>query len=139
MAKAREILAEIAPDLEVDGEMHADAALSESIRYSALPTSTLSGKANVLVMPNLDAGNITYNLLKMTTGGIVLGPVLLGSKKPIHVLTTSTTTRRIINMATLAAADAQGETRIQQDIIESKLDFASKNADSASAESDSAN
>lgn len=133
MAKAREILAEIAPDLEVDGEMHADAALSERIRYSALPSSTLSGKANVLVMPNLDAGNITYNLLKMTSGGVVLGPVLLGSKKPIHVLTTSTTTRRIINMATLAAADAQGETRIEQGVIESKLESTSKNADTDSA------
>ena len=127
MAKAREILAEIAPDLEVDGEMHADAALSERIRYNALPSSTLSGKANVLVMPNLDAGNITYNLLKMTSNGIVLGPVLLGCKKPIHVLTTSTTTRRIINMATLAAADAQGETRIQQGVLESKFESAASN------------
>ena len=121
MAKARAILANIAPDLEVDGEMHADAALSESIRHNALPSSTLSGRANVLVMPNLDAGNITYNLLKMTSGGVVLGPVLLGSTKPIHVLTTSTTTRRIINMATLAAADAQGETKVPEGLVDSKL------------------
>ncbi len=131
MAKAREILAEIAPDLEVDGEMHADAALSERIRYNALPSSTLSGKANLLVMPNLDAGNIAYNLLKMTSNGIVLGPVLLGCKKPIHVLTTSTTTRRIINMATLAAADAQGETRIQQGVLESKFESAANNSATA--------
>ena len=124
MAKAREILAEIAPDLEMDGEMHADAALSEKIRKTALPDSTLSGKANVLVMPNLDAGNITYNLLKMTSGGIVLGPVLLGTNKAIHVLTTSTTTRRIINMATLAAADAQGETRVPEGLVESKIQCA---------------
>lgn len=126
MAKAREILAEIAPDLEMDGEMHADAALSEKIRRSSLPSSSLSGKANVLVMPNLDAGNITYNLLKMTSGGIVLGPVLLGTNKAIHVLTTSTTTRRIINMATLAAADAQGETRVPEGLIESKIQSAVK-------------
>ncbi|MDO5667471.1 MAG: NADP-dependent malic enzyme [Alcaligenaceae bacterium] len=129
MAKAREILAEIAPDLEMDGEMHADAALSESIRKSSLPSSTLSGKANVLVMPNLDAGNITYNLLKMTSGGIVLGPVLLGTNKAIHVLTTSTTTRRIINMATLAAADAQGETKVPEGLVESKMQSASKKTD----------
>ncbi|SPY09017.1 NADP-dependent malic enzyme [Oligella urethralis] len=130
MAKAREILAEIAPDLEMDGEMHADAALSEKIRKSSLPSSSLSGQANVLVMPNLDAGNITYNLLKMTSGGIVLGPVLLGTNKAIHVLTTSTTTRRIINMATLAAADAQGETRVPEGLIESKIQSAVKKTDS---------
>ena len=75
-------------------------------------------------MPNLDAGNITYNLLKMTSGGIVLGPVLLGTNKAIHVLTTSTTTRRIINMATLAAADAQGETRVPEGLVESKIQCA---------------
>ncbi|OFV49436.1 NADP-dependent malic enzyme [Oligella urethralis] len=129
MAKAREILAEIAPDLEMDGEMHADAALSEKIRKSSLPSSSLSGQANVLVMPNLDAGNITYNLLKMTSGGIVLGPVLLGTNKAIHVLTTSTTTRRIINMATLAAADAQGETRVPEGLIESKIQSVAKKTD----------
>lgn len=137
MAKAREILAEIAPDLEVDGEMHADAALSETIRHDALPSSTLSGKANVLVMPNLDAGNITYNLLKMTSGGIVLGPVLLGANKATHVLTTSTTTRRIINMATLAAADAQGETRVPEGLVESKMLSASKKEDCKQTDSDS--
>lgn len=137
MAKAREILAEIAPDLEMDGEMHADAALSETIRKSSLPSSTLSGKANVLVMPNLDAGNITYNLLKMTSGGIVLGPVLLGTNKAIHVLTTSTTTRRIINMATLAAADAQGETRVPEGVIESKMQGAGKKSETESLENSS--
>lgn len=94
-----------------------------------LSESALSGKANVLIMPNLDAGNITYNLLKMTSGGIVLGPVLLGSNKPIHVLTTSTTTRRIINMATLAAADAQGETKVPEGVVDSKLQSVSKKAE----------
>lgn len=121
MAKARSILAEMAPDLEMDGEMHADAALSQSIRQQLLPASTLKGRANVLVMPHLDSGNITYNLLKMTSGGIVLGPILLGCSKPVHILTTSTTTRRIINMATVAAADAAGETNLPDDMIESKV------------------
>lgn len=137
MAKAREILAAIAPDLEVDGEMHADAALSESIRHKALPSSSLTGKANVLVMPNLDAGNITYNLLKMTSGGIVLGPILLGASKAVHVLTTSTTTRRIINMATLAAADAQGETRVPEGVVESKFKSAAKKIEAYLAQNNS--
>jgi malate dehydrogenase (oxaloacetate-decarboxylating)(NADP+) len=88
-------------------------------------------------MPNLDAGNITYNLLKMTSGGIVLGPVLLGANKATHVLTTSTTTRRIINMATLAAADAQGETRVPEGLVESKMLSASKKEDSKQTDSDS--
>ena len=110
MARAREILAERAPDLEVDGEMHADSALSESIRLKSFPDSTLSGPANLLITPNLDTGNITYNMLKMTgSNGVAMGPILLGAARPVHVLTTSATVRRIINMTTLAVVDAQQE------------------------------
>ena len=110
MAQARRIVAERAPDLEVDGEMHADAALSESIRMQAYPDSTLKGRANLLVMPNLDTGNITYNMLKMTgSHGIAMGPILLGAARPVHILTTSATVRRIVNMTALAVVDAQQE------------------------------
>ncbi|CFN34068.1 NADP-dependent malic enzyme [Bordetella pertussis] len=110
MAHARKLVAERAPHLEVDGEMHADAALSESIRLQAYPDSTLKGRANLLVMPNLDTGNITYNMLKMTgSNGIAMGPILLGSARPVHILTTSATVRRIVNMTALAVVDAQQE------------------------------
>ncbi|MGO3742907.1 phosphate acyltransferase, partial [Kerstersia sp.] len=108
MAQARELLAQQAPDLEVDGEMHADSALSEKIRKLSYPDSTLHGRANLLVMPNLDAGNITYNLLKMTgSHGVAMGPILLGAALPAHVLTNSATVRRIVNMTALAVVDAQ--------------------------------
>ena len=110
MAQAREILQTRAPHLEVDGEMHADSALSESIRLKSYPDSTLKGRANLLIMPNLDAGNITYNMLKMTgSNGIAMGPVLLGASRPVHILTTSATVRRIVNMTALAVVDAQQE------------------------------
>ncbi len=110
MARARRLIQEQAPELEVDGEMHADAALSEKIRYKAFPDSTLSGPANLLITPNLDAGNITYNVLKMTgSNGVAMGPVLLGAARPVHILTTSATVRRIVNMTALAVVDAQQE------------------------------
>ena len=110
MAKARQILAERAPDLEVDGEMHADSALSEKIRLKAFPDTTLRGAANLLITPNLDAGNITYNMLKMTgSNGVAMGPILLGAARPVHILTTSATVRRIVNMTALAVVDAQIE------------------------------
>lgn len=110
MAEARRILAERAPHLEVDGEMHADSALSEKIRLKAYPDSTLRGPANLLIMPNLDTGNITYNMLKMTgSSGVAMGPVLLGAARPVHILTTSATVRRIVNMTALAVVDAQQE------------------------------
>ncbi|HRL20165.1 MAG TPA: NADP-dependent malic enzyme [Alcaligenes sp.] len=110
MAKARQILAERAPELEVDGEMHADSALSEKIRLKAFPDSTLRGSANLLITPNLDAGNITYNMLKMTgSNGVAMGPILLGAARPVHILTTSATVRRIVNMTALAVVDAQIE------------------------------
>ena len=110
MALARKLVVERAPELEVDGEMHADAALSEKIRFQSYPDSTLKGQANLLIMPNLDTGNITFNMLKMTgSNGVAMGPILLGAKRPVHVLTTSTTVRRIVNMTALAVIDAQQE------------------------------
>jgi malate dehydrogenase (oxaloacetate-decarboxylating)(NADP+) len=96
-----------APWLEVDGEMHGDAALDPHYRGTLMPESPLTGEANLLVMPNIDAANISYNLLKTAAGGgIAIGPVLLGAARPVHVLTPSTTVRRIINMTALTVADA---------------------------------
>ncbi len=108
--KMREALALIqaqAPWLEVDGEMHGDAALDADYRRELMPRSTLVGEANLLVLPNIDAANISYNLLKTAAGGgIAIGPVLLGAAKPAHILTPSATVRRIVNMTALTVADA---------------------------------
>ncbi|MFY8179871.1 MAG: NADP-dependent malic enzyme [Limnohabitans sp.] len=108
--KMRETLALVrqkAPWLEVDGEMHGDAALDGHAREAQMPDTTLIGDANLLVLPNLDAANIAYNLLKTAAGGnIAIGPVLLGAAKPVHILTASTTVRRIVNMTALTVADA---------------------------------
>jgi malate dehydrogenase (oxaloacetate-decarboxylating)(NADP+) len=108
--KMRDVLAmlrERAPWLEVDGEMHGDVALDGAARGQLMPHSTLAGDANLLVMPNIDAANIAYNLLKVAAGGnIAVGPVLLGAAKPVHILTASTTVRRIVNMTALTIADA---------------------------------
>ncbi|HTN93602.1 MAG TPA: NADP-dependent malic enzyme [Gallionella sp.] len=105
MSRARELLEQLAPDLEVEGEMHGDAALSESLRTAALPDARLKGVANLLIMPNLDAANIAYNLLKMTGGdGVTIGSILLGANKSVHILTTTATVRRIVNMSALAVA-----------------------------------
>ena len=110
MSRARDMVVERAPGLEVDGEMHADAALSEQIRLNTFPDSSLKGTANLLIMPNLDTGNITYNMLKMTgSNGVAMGPILLGAARPVHILTNSTTVRRIINMTALAVVNAQME------------------------------
>ena len=96
-----------APWLEVDGEMHGDVALDPAARRALMPNSTLAGGANLLVLPNMDAANISYNLLKTAAGGnIAIGPVLLGAAKPVHILTASTTVRRIVNMTALTVADA---------------------------------
>jgi malate dehydrogenase (oxaloacetate-decarboxylating)(NADP+) len=108
--KMREALALIrrrAPDLEVDGEMHADAALVELIRNRAVPDSRLTGTANLLVMPNLDAANIAFNLLKAAADALPVGPMLLGMSKPIHVVTQSVTARGIVNVSAIAAVEAQ--------------------------------
>jgi malate dehydrogenase (oxaloacetate-decarboxylating)(NADP+) len=108
--KMRQVLAllrEQAPWLEVDGEMHGDLALDPASRRSIMPRSTLTGEANLLVLPNIDAANIAYNLLKTAAGGnIAIGPVLLGCAAPVHILTASTTVRRIVNMTALTVADA---------------------------------
>ncbi|GJL83208.1 MAG: malic protein NAD-binding protein [marine bacterium B5-7] len=100
--RAMEILNERAPELEVDGEMHADAALSDNIRERAILNSTLTGKANLLIMPNLDASHIGYNLLKMLGGGVSIGPILIGTPYPAHILTNSVTVRGIFNMSAIA-------------------------------------
>ncbi|HEV7575318.1 MAG TPA: NADP-dependent malic enzyme [Caldimonas sp.] len=107
MREALELLRARAPWLEVDGEMHGDTALDSHYRQEIMPSSPLTGEANLLVLPNIDAANISYNLLKTAAGGgIAIGPVLLGAALPVHILTPSATVRRIINMAALAVADA---------------------------------
>ena len=107
MRETLAILQQTAPWLEVDGEMHGDVALDGEARAALMPNSPLQGDANLLVMPNIDAANIAYNLLKTAAGGnIAIGPVLLGAAKPVHVLTASTTVRRIVNMTALTVADA---------------------------------
>ena len=110
MRAALAIVQQQAPELEVDGEMHGDAALSYDLLKQMMPGSKLKGSANLLVMPNIDAANIAYNLLKTTAGsGVAIGPVLLGCAKPVHVLTPSATVRRIINMTALCVLDAVEE------------------------------
>ena len=108
--KMREALARVherAPWLEIDGEMHGDAALDAAYRQELMPRGTLSGEANLLVLPDIDAANISYNLLKTAAGGgIAIGPVLLGAAKPVHILTPSATVRRVVNMTALTVADA---------------------------------
>jgi malate dehydrogenase (oxaloacetate-decarboxylating)(NADP+) len=107
MRQTLALLQQQAPWLEVDGEMHGDVALDGVARTALMPNSSLQGDANLLVMPNIDAANIAYNLLKTAAGGnIAIGPVLLGAAKPVHVLTASTTVRRIVNMTALTVADA---------------------------------
>ena len=113
--KMREVLALIQkadPMLEVDGEMHGDSALDETIRADAVTSSPLKGPANLLVLPNIDAANISYNLLKTAAGnGIAIGPLLLGVAKPIHILTPAATVRRIVNLTTLAVVEAASNAR----------------------------
>jgi malate dehydrogenase (oxaloacetate-decarboxylating)(NADP+) len=107
MRAAREILRELRPDLECDGEMHADAALNLEIRAKVHPDSTLRSEANLLVMPNLDAANIGFNLVKTANAdGVSIGPILLGAEKPVHILTPSATVRRLVNITALAVVDA---------------------------------
>jgi len=106
MRRAHEIFAARHPEVEADGEMHGDAAMSEAVRQRFLPGSTLKGSANLLVLPSLDAANILFNVLKMTSSqGVTVGPVLLGAAAPVHILTPSATVRRVVNMTALAVAD----------------------------------
>jgi malate dehydrogenase (oxaloacetate-decarboxylating)(NADP+) len=117
MQRALALLQEGAPQLEVEGEMHGDAALSEEIRLKVFPNSRFKGQANLLIMPTLDAANIAFNLLKTAAGdGVTIGPILLGAARPVHILTPSATVRRIVNMTALAVADAnapRGQEQLQ--------------------------
>ena len=106
------LLKQLAPTLEVDGEMHGDCALDPEIRAAAVTSSSLRGEANLLVLPNIDAANISYNLLKTAAGnGIAIGPLLLGVAKPVHILTPAATVRRIVNVTTLAVVEAASHAR----------------------------
>jgi malate dehydrogenase (oxaloacetate-decarboxylating)(NADP+) len=107
MRRALAMIRERAPSLEIDGEMHADAALIQSIRDAAVPDSRLTGTANLLIMPNLDSANIGFNLLKAAADGLPIGPMLLGMTKPIHVVVPSVTARGIVNLSALAVVEAQ--------------------------------
>ena len=107
MREALQLILKRAPRLEVEGEMHVDAALKPEIRERLFPASRLTGAANLLVMPDLDAANAAYNLTRVMTDGIGIGPVLMGMAKPAHVLTTSATVRRVVNMTAIAAVEAQ--------------------------------
>ena len=107
MRKVLQLLEEEAPDLEVEGEMHGDAALDENIRRQGFPNSRLKGQANLLVMPTLDAANISFNLLKSAAGdNLTVGPILIGAAKPVHIMTPTATVRRIVNMTALTVVDA---------------------------------
>ncbi|MCG5494702.1 NADP-dependent malic enzyme [Ectothiorhodospira variabilis] len=107
MSRARDILERMDPNLEVDGEMHADAALKEEIRNRLFQHCRLKGEANLLVMPNIDAANIAFNLLKASSGeGVSVGPILLGAARPVHILTETASVRRLVNMTALAVVDA---------------------------------
>jgi malate dehydrogenase (oxaloacetate-decarboxylating)(NADP+) len=110
MRDARALLSTLAPTLEVEGELHGDAALSEDVRRLYRPDSSFAGSANLLVMPTLDAANIAFNLLKITGGqGVTVGPILLGAAKPVHILTPTATSRRVVNMTALAVAGVKAE------------------------------
>ncbi len=107
MRHALEIIRARAPDLEVEGEMHADTAFNEEIRDRLFPNSRLKGRANLFVCPNLDAANIGYNITRVMTDGVALGPILMGVSKPAHILTPAATVRRVVNMTAIAAVEAQ--------------------------------
>jgi len=111
MREARELFQAANPGVECDGEMHGDVALSETLRKNVLMDSTLTGSANLLICPTLDAANILFNVLKVTVGqGVTIGPILLGSAAPVHIMTSSSTVRRLVNMTALAVCDAQAGT-----------------------------
>jgi malate dehydrogenase (oxaloacetate-decarboxylating)(NADP+) len=118
MRRALQLIIERAPQLEVDGEMHGDAALSEEIRLRVFPRSRLRGEANLLVMPTLDAANIAFNLLKTASGGgVTIGPILLGAARPVHILTPSATVRRLVNMTAVTVADANAPRGQEQSLF----------------------
>ena len=106
MRKAREIIEKNYPDLPVDGEMHADAAVWESVRDRIFPDSNFRGAANLMVLPDLDAANIAYNMVKVFGNGLPVGPILVGLNHPAHVVTEAVTVRGLVNMSAIAAAEA---------------------------------
>ncbi|MFT3763586.1 MAG: NADP-dependent malic enzyme [Pseudoxanthomonas sp.] len=114
MRKVRELLLARRPDLNVDGEMQGDTAWDEALRHKIMPNSTLKGRANLFVLPDIDAANIAYNLVRVMTDGVAIGPVLMGISKPVHVLTNSATVRRVVNMTAIAAVDAQVRRQLAQ-------------------------
>jgi malate dehydrogenase (oxaloacetate-decarboxylating)(NADP+) len=107
MRAVRELLKQRMPKLEMDGEMQGDTAWDELLRKRMMPNTTLSGRANLFVLPNIDAANITYNMVRVMTDGVAIGPILMGISKPVHILTSSATPRRVVNMTAIAAVDAQ--------------------------------
>jgi malate dehydrogenase (oxaloacetate-decarboxylating)(NADP+) len=107
MRRVVELLRERLPRVEIEGEMHADTAMNPAVREQLFPNSQLSGSANVFVCPNLDAANIAFNMTRVMTDGVVLGPILMGLSKPAHVLTPAATVRRVFNMTALAVVEAQ--------------------------------
>jgi malate dehydrogenase (oxaloacetate-decarboxylating)(NADP+) len=110
MRAALALIEKVAPELEIEGEMHGDAALSGEVRRQAFPQSRLKGDANLLIMPTLDAANIGFNLLKTAAGdGITVGPILLGAAKAVHIVTPTATVRRLVNMTALTVVDAGAE------------------------------
>jgi len=121
---ALEIIHTNMPDLECDGEMQMDSALREDIRYRLYPKTHLKGEANLLILPNLDAANITYNALKVLGGGVSVGPILLGMDKPIHILSRTVTTRGVVNLSALAVVDAQAHSTTESNPTEEVIEEA---------------
>ena len=109
MREALGIVRELDPELEVDGEMHGDSALSVAARNKVMPNSTLTDRANLLVFPSLDAANISLNIAKVMTDGLHVGPILLGAAQPVHILAPFVTSRGVVNMTALAAVEALQE------------------------------
>src|SRR5690606_519190 len=107
MRQALQILRKRAPRLEVDGEMMADTAWDDDFRRRIFPSTTLEGRANLFVMPNVDAATAVYNIVRVMADGVALGPILMGANKPAHVLTTASRPRRVVNMTAIAAVEAQ--------------------------------
>jgi malate dehydrogenase (oxaloacetate-decarboxylating)(NADP+) len=115
MRQVREQLLKRNPRLNVDGEMQGDTAWDEALREKLLPNSTLKGRANLFVLPNLEAANIAYNLVRVFTNGVAIGPILMGISKPVHILTSSASSRRVLNMTAIAAVDAQIRKQMEAD------------------------
>ncbi len=107
MRQVYDLLTDMNVDFEFDGEMHGDTALDDRIRHTSFPFSKLTGSANLLIMPDLDAANIAFNLLKTATNSVTVGPLLLGAQRPVHILTSSATARRIVNMTAVAVTQAR--------------------------------